>query len=56
MRGCSSTVVKKELIEIKDKYGDERQTEIVDEVPRFSIEDMIRRRRSRGDHERTRAT
>ena len=35
-------LVKKELLEIKDKYGDERQTEIIDLVPDISIEDMIK--------------
>ncbi len=34
-------LVKKELIEIRDKYGDERQTEIVDELPDITREDMI---------------
>jgi DNA gyrase subunit A len=35
-------IVKKELLEIKDKYGDERLTEIVDELPEISIEDMTK--------------
>jgi DNA gyrase subunit A len=35
-------VIKKELLEIKDKYGDERLTEIVDELPEITIEDMIK--------------
>lgn len=34
--------VKEELIEIKEKYGDGRLTEIVDELPEISIEDMIK--------------
>jgi DNA gyrase subunit A len=35
-------VIKKELSEIRDKYGDERLTEIVDELPEITIEDMIK--------------
>ncbi|HVN95496.1 MAG TPA: DNA gyrase subunit A [Syntrophorhabdaceae bacterium] len=35
-------IVKKELVEIKDKYGDKRLTEIVDELPDISLEDMIK--------------
>ena len=35
-------IIKKELIEIKDKYGNKRLTEIVDELPDISIEDMIK--------------
>ena len=35
-------VVKKELIEVKEKYGDKRLTEIVDEIPEITIEDMIK--------------
>jgi DNA gyrase subunit A len=35
-------LVKKELIEVKDKYGDKRLTEIVDQLPDISIEDMIK--------------
>ena len=35
-------LVKKELLEIKDKYGDGRLTEIVDTLPDISIEDMIK--------------
>jgi len=35
-------LVKRELLEIKDKYGDERQTEIVDLVPEITREDMIK--------------
>jgi len=34
-------VIKNELREIKDKYGDERRTEIVSETEEFSVEDMI---------------
>ncbi len=35
-------IVKKELLEIKEKYGDERLTEIVDELPEIKVEDMIK--------------
>ncbi len=35
-------IVKEELVEIKDKYGDKRLTEIVDELPDITLEDMIK--------------
>jgi DNA gyrase subunit A len=35
-------LVKKELTEVKDKYGDDRLTEIVDALPDITIEDMIK--------------
>ncbi len=35
-------VIKTELKEVKDKYGDQRLTEIVDELPEITIEDMIK--------------
>jgi DNA gyrase subunit A len=35
-------LVKKELFEIKEKYGDKRLTEIVDQLPDISLEDMIK--------------
>ena len=35
-------LVKKELIEVRDKYGDDRLTEIVDALPDITIEDMIK--------------
>ncbi len=35
-------VIKKELTEIRDKYGDGRLTDIVDELPEITIEDMIK--------------
>jgi DNA gyrase subunit A len=35
-------VIKTELIEVRDKFGDERLTEIVDELPEITIEDMIK--------------
>ena len=36
-----NTIIKEELIEIKEKYGDERKTEIVPISGNLSIEDMI---------------
>lgn len=36
------TIIKKELTEIKEKYGDERLTEIVDWLPEITTEDMIK--------------
>ncbi|HOC45551.1 MAG TPA: DNA topoisomerase 4 subunit A, partial [Syntrophorhabdaceae bacterium] len=35
-------LVKKELIEVRDRYGDKRLTEIVDYVPEITLEDMIK--------------
>ena len=35
-------VIKDELQDIRKKYGDKRRTEIVDEIPDISIEDMIK--------------
>ena len=35
-------LVKAELVEIKDRYGDKRQTEIIDWVPDITREDMIK--------------
>ncbi len=34
-------VVKEELIEIKNKYGDERRTEIIDKTKEIKLEDLI---------------
>jgi DNA gyrase subunit A len=34
-------ILKEELVEIKEKYGDARRTEIVAEVGEFSVEDII---------------
>ncbi len=34
-------IIKKELLEIKEKYGDERRTEIIEEAEDFSVEDLI---------------
>ncbi|MCX8022575.1 MAG: DNA gyrase subunit A [Syntrophorhabdaceae bacterium] len=35
-------VVKEELVEVREKYGDGRLTEIVDELPEIKVEDMIK--------------
>jgi DNA gyrase subunit A len=35
-------VIRKELLEVKEKYGDDRLTEIVDELPEITVEDMIK--------------
>jgi DNA gyrase subunit A len=35
-------IIKKELSEIRDKYGNKRLTEIVDELPDITLEDMIK--------------
>jgi DNA gyrase subunit A len=35
-------IIKKELTEIKDKYGNKRLTEIVEELPDITLEDMIK--------------
>lgn len=35
-------VIKDELIEVRERYGDKRLTEIVDELPEIKIEDMIK--------------
>jgi len=34
-------IIKKEMLEIRDQYGDERRTEIVPVDSNFSMEDMI---------------
>ncbi|HGJ64484.1 TPA: DNA gyrase subunit A [bacterium] len=34
-------IIKKELLELKEKYGDDRRTEIVQDEGEFSIEDLI---------------
>ncbi len=36
-----SQIIKDELLEIKNKYGDERRTEIVEETKELTIEDLI---------------
>jgi DNA gyrase subunit A len=40
--GLLMKVIKEELAEIKEKYGDDRLTEIVDELPEIKVEDMIK--------------
>ncbi len=34
-------IIRNELLEIKEKYGDERRTEIITAVETFSVEDMV---------------
>ncbi|MBC8461882.1 MAG: DNA gyrase subunit A [Deltaproteobacteria bacterium] len=34
-------IIKEELLELKTKYGDDRRTEIIDEIGDFHIEDLI---------------
>ncbi len=40
-RSLRMQIIKDELIALKEKYGDERRTEIISKVEEFSIEDMI---------------
>jgi DNA gyrase subunit A len=40
-RGRQTDIIKEELAELKDRYGDERRTEIVYSAEDFNIEDMI---------------
>ncbi len=40
-RGRQKSIIKDELLEIKDRYGDERRTQIVHSAEDFSVEDMI---------------
>jgi DNA gyrase subunit A len=40
-RDRQTDIIKEELVEIKDRYGDERRTEIVYSADDFSVEDMI---------------
>ncbi len=40
-RDRQTDIIKEELLEIKDRYGDERRTEIVYSAEDFSVEDMI---------------
>lgn len=35
------SIIKEELLELKDRYGDDRRTEIILDATEFSIEDMI---------------
>lgn len=34
-------IIKEELLELKEKYGDERRTQIMEKVPEFNMEDLI---------------
>jgi DNA gyrase subunit A len=40
-KGKRMQLISKELLEVKQKYGDERRTEIVSEKTEFTMEDMI---------------
>ncbi len=40
-RSKQNSIIKEELLELKDRYGDERRTQIVYSAEDFSIEDMI---------------
>ncbi|MFH2055551.1 MAG: DNA gyrase subunit A [bacterium] len=40
-RDMRMAIIKEELTELKEKYGDERRTMIVDEEEEFSLEDLI---------------
>lgn len=40
-RSLQNNIIKEELLELKDRYGDERRTQIVYSAEDFSIEDMI---------------
>ncbi len=40
-RNLQMQLIKDELIELKERYGDDRRTEIVENFEEFSIEDMI---------------
>ncbi|MEX0905541.1 MAG: DNA gyrase subunit A [Balneolaceae bacterium] len=40
-RSIQNEIIKQELLELKDRYGDERRTQIVYSAEDFSIEDMI---------------
>ena len=40
-RDRQTNIIKDELLEIKDRYGDERRTQIVHSAEDFSVEDMI---------------
>ncbi len=40
-RKLRMNIIRDELLELKEKYGDERRTEIIGEVENFTIEDMI---------------
>jgi len=40
-RRLRMNIIRDELLELKEKYGNERRTEIIHETERFTIEDMI---------------
>ncbi|MBN2732972.1 MAG: DNA gyrase subunit A [Balneolaceae bacterium] len=40
-REKQTAIIKEELLEIKDRYGDERRTEVIHSAEDFSVEDMI---------------
>lgn len=40
-REKQTSIIKEELLEIKDRYGDERRTEVIHSAEDFSVEDMI---------------
>ncbi|MCF7797014.1 MAG: DNA gyrase subunit A [Candidatus Marinimicrobia bacterium] len=40
-RGLRMEIIKEELTELKERYGDERRTEIVHDARDFTVEDMI---------------
>ena len=40
-RNKQTSIIKEELLEIKDRYGDERRTEVIHSAEDFSVEDMI---------------
>ena len=40
-RARQMAIIKEEILEMKDKYGDDRRTEIVDAAAEFEIEDLI---------------
>lgn len=40
-RDKQTSIIKEELLEIKDRYGDERRTEVIHSAEDFSVEDMI---------------
>jgi len=40
-RSRQTEIIKEELLDIKDRYGDERRTEVIHSAEDFSVEDMI---------------
>jgi DNA gyrase subunit A len=47
--GVRMQIIKDELTEIRERYGDERRTEVVQTEEDITVEDMIAERRD-GDH------